>query len=133
MKKKRGQNSVQRFFGSRFFIIAGLLLAILISVSYIRGYYQDYKIREEIRMLQDEVSQLERKKIESLEILQYVISPDFVEEKARTELGLKKPGENVIVLSKQAHSPDIIETTQEKEEDLNNPRKWWYYFTQSKL
>jgi cell division protein FtsB len=129
MKKVREQSPVQRFFASRLFIILGLVCVLLITTSYIRGYYQDYKIQEEIRTLQGEISQLEKKKIESLEILQYVMSPDFVEEKARTEFGMKKPGERVIVLADESGERTPVERREEGGQDLNNIRKWWYYFT----
>lgn len=120
------QSSIRRLFQSRGFLITALVVAILIAVSFARAYYQDYQIRQEICQLEDQVAQLERKKIESFEILQYVTSPAFVEEKARTELNLKKEGEHVV----RIEGLDVSlqeETHVEDSEGLNNPQKWWYY------
>ena len=130
MTQKQEKTLFRQFFSSRLFFIIALVLAIFTVVSYARGYWQDYKVKQEIASLKSEVSNLEKKKIESLEILQYVTSDAFVEEKARTELNMKKPGEKVVVIagnkieSANAEEPKI----DAKQEGLNNPVKWWYYF-----
>lgn len=131
---RQGRQSVfWRFFRSRLFLITAGLLTVFVACSYARGYYQEYKIEQEIEALQNEVARLEKKKIESLDILDYVMSQDFVEEKARVELNMKKPGENIVVIS--AHdSPEHAEFFEHEpstdEAGLNNPLKWWYYFVE---
>lgn len=131
--QREKQSFLKRFFGSRLFLLIALVCVILVAIGYIRAYYQDYKIRQEINALQDEVKRLEYKKLESMEILKYVTSDAFVEEKARTELNLKKPGEGVIVVTNpeidSVQKPDLgVDTTH-----LSNPVKWWYYFTRHEL
>lgn len=127
MERRIGkQSAMRRLFQSRAFLITALVAAILIAISFARAYYQDYQIRQEIRHLEDQVAQLEKKKIESLDILQYVISPAFVEEKARTELNLKKEGEHVVRIDGLEASVQE-ETYVEEKQGLNNPQKWWYY------
>lgn len=104
---------------------------MLVSFNYARVYYQDYEVRREIRELEEEVKNLEQKKIESLHILQYVTSPSFVEEKARTELNMKKPGEHVVIVQTLKTPTETPEEQPANEEDLtgkSNPIKWWYYF-----
>jgi hypothetical protein len=95
-----------------------------------RAYYQDYKIREEIKSLEEEVKNLEQKKIESMKILKYVSSDEFVEDAARKELNLQKPGEKVVFIK---DNNDLQTSTgDDNKEDLNglgNPIKWWYYLT----
>ncbi|MBU2542821.1 septum formation initiator family protein [Patescibacteria group bacterium] len=127
--KKRDSSKLKRFFGSRLFLMLALIFAIIVAFGYARAYYQDYKIRQEIRLLQEEVKHLEHKKLDSLEILKYVTSPAFVEEKARTELNLKKPGENVIVINGQFNEEENELNDPVEKQVLNNPIKWWYYFT----
>lgn len=132
MAKRQQQSAVRRFFRSRLFLITAGLLALLVATSYVRGYYQEYKIKQEIDDLKSEVSRLEKKKIESLEILDYVMSSDFVEEKARTELNMKKPGERVLIISDhetaETQDGNAGESVERTASDLNNPQKWWYYF-----
>ena len=53
----------KRFFSSRLFLFIMLGIAVVVAVGYARAYYQDYKIKQEIKSLQDEVSSLQKKKI----------------------------------------------------------------------
>ncbi len=130
---RREQTGIRRFFASRLFIILAFLAIFFVAAAYIRAYYQDYKVRQEIKTLQEEVKKLEKKKLESMEILKYVISPEFVEEKARTELNMKKPGENVLVISSSSQEQETAEKAEQAKPLLKNPVKWWYYFTHRQI
>lgn len=132
MKKNVSDNPFLRFFKSTFFIIVGFALVGIIGVSYSKSVYEDYKIKQEIAVLESELSDLHRKKLESLDMLSYVMSDDFVEEKARTELNLQSPGEQVIIFHGTKETQDPLETLQNpvKKQVLTNPQKWWKYFTQ---
>lgn len=124
-----GKHHWQKVFSSRWFLLVLLVVAILVAVSYGRAYYRDYQVRQEITRLQDEVKKLEAKKIETMEILQYVKSNNFIEEKARTELNLIKPGEKmVIVASGTKLGGSELETPKDYGQDLPNPVKWWRFF-----
>jgi len=121
---------MRRFFSSRLFLILLFVVAILVAFSYARAYYQDYAIRQEIKQLNEEVQNLQRKKLESFELLKYVSSDEYVEEQGRTEFNMKKPGENVIALPEDTGfaKPEIEASfAQEDDVPLNNPKKWWYY------
>lgn len=131
MRNKTQQSKIAQILQSRIFLFCLLGIAVLVAFSYMRAYYQDYKIRQEIQALEEEVRSLEQKKIESLEILQYVQSDAFVEEKARTELQLKKPGEKVIIYDTPVSESrdDVDESLYTHLTQASNPIKWWYYFT----
>jgi len=129
MVKQKNKSLVRRFYASRLFLLISLLFFGLVGLGYVRAYYQDYKIKQEINTLEQEIRKLETKKIESLEILQYVISPDFVEEKARLELNMKKPGENVAIIQRgEELSEAVVENYKEDSPELSNPKKWLNYF-----
>lgn len=135
MAKRKQQSAFRRFFESRLFLIVMIVLISLIAFSYARAYYQNYKIQKEIKSLQEEIEKLETKKLESIEILEYVTSDVFVEEKARLELNKKKPGEAVVFIEQEV---DTIIDSQEVgyipgRQDIANPVKWWYYFTHKSL
>ncbi len=130
---RTGQSSfVKRFFASRWFLAVSLAVAVLFAIGYARAYYQDYKVRQQVTALENEVRSLEKKKLESMEVLNYVMSDRFVEEKARTELNMKKPGEHVLLLGQdQAVSPKPMRETVVETgggQRLPIPLKWWYYF-----
>ncbi|MFA4831348.1 MAG: septum formation initiator family protein [Patescibacteria group bacterium] len=126
MRNSKRQSLIRRFFSSRLFLIAALIILILFAVGYARAYYQDYKIKDEIKELERELRSLETKKIESLEILQYVSSQIFVEDKARTELNLQKSGEKVIIIKRGDGSEDQGEniSAAASARRLSNLEKW---------
>lgn len=127
---RQTQTRLRQFFVSRLFLFSVLMVAVVFAFGFARAYYQDYKVRQEIRNLQEQVKKLEAKRIESMEILKYVTSPGFVEEKARTELNMKKPGEQVLMINNlEEDSKTETVSGAEESERLNNPSKWWYYFT----
>jgi len=133
MKKK--QSALGRFFTSRLFLLLACIAVALVAFSYARAYYQDYAIRQEIARLEREVRALEHKKLESFELLKYVSSDAYVEKKAREEFNLKKPGENVIAISEEGvlKHEEIPLPMAKKIDALNNPIKWWYYFTHTDI
>ncbi len=102
------------------------------ALLYARAYYQDYMVRQEIKSLQGDIEKLNTKKLESLKILEYVTSDQFVEETARTDLNMKKAGESVLVVPQTARVESHTEAVYNfEEDDLNPTMKWWYYFTTS--
>ncbi len=133
MPKHKNDNILIRFFTSPLFFICAFVVSFLFLFVFVRNYIEDYNIRREIASLEKEVSELKTKKLESLEVLEYVMSDDFVEEKARTELNLKKPGEQVLVVKNIEKVEETFVGSLEEEEDLNNIWKWWYYFVYHRL
>ena len=120
----------KQIFYSRWFLLVLFCLAILLIFSYIRAYYQEYKVRSEIDTLHEEVRGLEAKKLETMEVYKYVQSQSFVEEKARTELNLLKPGEKMAIIPSSSSTnsigqpePDLV-----KWSNVKNSIKWFKFF-----
>jgi len=134
MKQRSHNSTVHAFLNSRIFLLGSLIVAIFFALGFARAYYQDFKVKKEISRLEAEVSALENKKIESLDILSYVQSDAYVEDRARTELHMKKPGERVLLLQ---DTDTTIEADWQAHEQtrqfISNPVKWWYYFTHKPL
>jgi len=87
-------------------------------------------VKQEISHLQDEARSMEVKKLKLLDVLRYVKSDDFVEEKARTELNMIKPGEKLAIIQNTG-SPQT--GGQEKTgvvglDNIPNYLKWWNHF-----
>lgn len=124
-----GKNKWQKVLGSRWFLLVLLVIAIFVAVAYGRAYYRDYQVRQEIERMQNEVKKLEAKKIETMEILKYVKSSNFIEEKARTEMNMIKPGEQMAIIASSTEIGRSATTeTKTYEQDLPNPTKWWRFF-----
>ena len=125
------ENKLSRFFYSRWFFVLAIGLTVMVVLAFFRSYYQDYQVKHEIEKLQEEARSLEAEKLKSLDFLKYVQSPDFAEEKARTEFNLVKPGEQVgVIISPekgQLSNGQKIEPVVQSEK-LSNPAKWWRLF-----
>ncbi|MEK7131643.1 MAG: septum formation initiator family protein, partial [Patescibacteria group bacterium] len=112
--------------GSKLFTLVASIIAIMVMFGYARAYYQDYLVTQEIQHLQDQTKKLQVKKMELLEVLKYVKSDSFAEEKARTELNMVKPGEAVVVVP----TAEITDNRQENNavvgfSNISNYKKWW--------
>ena len=129
MQEKGKSSALERVFLARWFLFMLLALVIIIAIGYARAYYADYQVRQEITKLQNEVRSLEKKKFTSLELLERAQTENFLEEKAKTELNLKKPGENVLIIPEIAAGENVQVNQAVDEPVLSNPQKWWYYFT----
>lgn len=132
MKRGNNQSFVKRVFQSRFFITGAILVFILVASAYGRAFYQDYKIKQEIAQLETELQNLQVERLELLDVLNRAMSDDYVDEVARTQLNMKKPGEHVIVVNRHEESDSTRRSGQIQEEALSNPIKWWYYITHKK-
>lgn len=121
-----GKKNKPSFFHSKKAIYILLAVFLFFCFNFARAYYQNYKVKKEISMLEQEVKELETKKLESLEILKYVSGNQYVEETARTELQMKKPGEKVLILNADQYMNQVEEEKQTTL--LTNPKKWIYYF-----
>ncbi|MFA5127890.1 MAG: septum formation initiator family protein [Patescibacteria group bacterium] len=127
------QNSKwSKFFYSRWFLLI-IIGAIFFAIfAFTRAYFQDYQVQIEIERLKTEAASLESKKIETLELLKYVQTPEFAEEKARTELNLTKPGEKTIIIKSDRNNSESIGQVDKKvveSNSISNPIKWWRLFT----
>lgn len=123
-------NNWKIILGSRLFMFVATIIAMMVMFGYARAYYQDYLVTQEIQQLQNQAKSLQAKKMELLEVLKYVKSDSFAEEKARTELNMVKPGEQVLVVPKS----EVKGNRQENNSmiglsNISNYKKWWKYFT----
>ena len=124
----------KRFFSAWWFLAGVFVIAFLMVFAYARALYQDYQVKKEIARLEEEVKNLEAKKFSTLEVLKYMQSEKFLEDKARSEFNLSKPGENLSVISLPGGGE--ISSGQENEymiksPNLSNPEKWWKFFLEN--
>jgi len=124
------EHKLKNFFESSLFLFGAFVLTLFLLFIYARSYYQDYQVRKEIGSMQEEVKRLEAKKLESLEMLQYVKTPAFLEVKARTEFNLIKPGEKVAIIDSSLPKKDNGQTEEKVVESENMPvvLRWWQLF-----
>ncbi len=136
MFRRKKKSIFQKLFLNQYsLIVLVLILLFLVSVPLARNLSKKYDIDSEVRALEGEIVGLQKKNVELEKLINDYSSPDFVEEIARLNLGLKKEGEEVIVVKKgniDKHINDNLVTTNEikfaGDVKESNPSKWLKYF-----
>jgi len=81
-------------------VCIGLLAYMIFSFS--RGFYQAYQLKQEIKVLEAQLAEVQEQNRQLQEELEYSQTPEAIEKIAREKLGLIKPGEIVIMRARQA-------------------------------
>jgi len=125
----------------RYLFIVNLCLVLLISISLGRELIRAHEIQKQIKQLQTQADELKSKNLAMTDWQTSVQTESFVEREARLKLGLKKPGEQVVIVkdsdpkktaeaSKKggADPLNLVIPEQSSPDKLANSTKWWYYF-----
>lgn len=97
-----------------FIIIFFALAAFFISTNW-KIYQRRAELNNKITELEKELEDLEIKNKDFKENINYIQSQDYLEQAAREELDMKKPGEEVVVIQREE---------KEKEEEPES-KNWW--------
>lgn len=120
--------------------LLGFVLIILISFPFAKNALKQKRINSEIDGLKKEIATLQNKNVDLKKFVSYLESDQFAEEQARLNLGMKKSGEDVIVIKRAAEndisassSPGTIFNIHGHEKSkpqaqISNPKKWLRYF-----
>ena len=93
------QGVVKSFYYSKWFILVIFIVIVFFLISAIKDYYSQEDLRDDISTLESQISNLQDEQYDLSETLSQVQGEDFVENEARTKLNLRKPGENIIIVS----------------------------------
>jgi cell division protein FtsB len=133
---------IQRVIKWRFFFVVNLLLIIFLGMTLGREFFRTREIQNEINELQAQADSLSARNIMLSELQIAVQTESFIEREARLKLGMKKPGEEVVVVKDGEVEQKVAEGSSEGSEDplglalwlqedqprVANATKWWYYF-----
>lgn len=99
----------------------------MVCLPLLRNWRQKSLIEKEISGFKKEISARESGNKKLREMVAYFESDASLEETARLNLGMKKPGENVVVIKEEisTSSQEEIALTDKKE---SNYIKWFNYF-----
>jgi len=129
------------FFNQKFLTLVGLAVVVLVGWPFTKNAIKQYKINKEINDFKQEIAALQNKGVALKDFVSSLESDQFVEEYARLNLNLKKPGEEKTVIKiddnglSQASSSigDQIFDIPGKakavpDSEISNPQKWFNYF-----
>jgi cell division protein FtsB len=130
------------------FVVNAVVLAAL-GLSFGREWMRNSEIQSEIARLEEQARSLETRNLQIADLNTAFRTESFIEREARLKLGMKKPGENVVVIQEDGSTPGpIIDATDGmtaeaadprlllavdgEPKELANPSKWWQYFFERK-
>jgi len=128
MSNKKNKGRFINFLG---YGVSGIFL-IFIVVFFVKDNFRAQEIDNEIKQLESDISTLETENKELVELIRFFDTQGYAEKKARTELGLIKPGEKLVIISDDIETSDSLNSEKEDEEKISNPALWWDYFFDKK-
>ncbi len=137
----------KRLFRFRWLLVINLGLVVFLGMSLGREYVRSRDIQSQIDALTAQADALQAHNLELSELATAFQTESFLEREARLKLGLKKPGETVVIVQEEAGVVPVstvqgdssvaatnadprtaLTEQQETLATLANPWKWWYYF-----
>lgn len=130
---------LRRVLEFRFLFLINFVVLVFLAWSFGREFLRNREIQRDIASLQAEAGALQARNLEITRLHSTLQTESSIEREARLKLGLKKPGEQVVVIRPgSATSEERPGTTSTDplgllSDDANapavaNPVKWWYYF-----
>lgn len=131
--ENRNKNLKSSFFKQFSVSFLGMLVIFLIGFPLYKNLKQQYIINQEIKDLETEIAQFQNKNKDLKKMIEYLKSDQFIEEQARLNMGLKKAGEEVVVIENPKSSTTDITGNISGEQTFaenNSPNlvKWKNYF-----
>jgi cell division protein FtsB len=122
----------------RYAIIGAILVVVIFGVGAIRESYRGWQADAEIRALEAQANELEGRNARLRDLASALQSPDRLDLEARMRLGMKQPGEHVVLLDGFAASGTWQESVKfdvvpdKPEVVYSNPQQWVRYFFHAK-
>ena len=117
-RKKKKRSSWKSIFFSIFFVLLFIFVIGFLFITNWKIKQRRVELTNRIETLKQEVAILEEKNQEIKERISQSGKEEYLEEVARDQLGLKAPGEEVLVVKKE---PSFDEASEDEEEE----KTWW--------
>ena len=121
-KKNKSKKHKETLF-SIFIILLFVGLIVFLIVSNVRVNKKRAQYISRIESIKEEIRILEEKNRELEEKNSNAGSEEHLEQVAREQLGMKSPGEEVVVITKEEDKGNVEETKEKK--NYWNPKNWW--------
>ncbi len=100
----------------------GVAIIVLISFPIAKNVSQRHNINKEVKELENEIKLIEDKNAQLQKLIDYLSSEQYVEEQARLNFGLKKEGEETVVVNIGGDSSAPVGAERlENAEELSSP------------
>ncbi len=119
--------------------VIALTTLLILWVAYVssRQIERNRRIGSEVDQLQNEAEKIRHENQTLSDKISYFSSNDFREQEAKEKLGMKKEGEEVVIIKSQpraegTHTPENGSAVSPRGQDQTpNYQKWWRFFFQA--
>lgn len=134
----------KRLIEFRLLFVVNAVILVMLGLSFGREWMRNREIRQEIARLEAQAAALGTRNLEIADLNTAFRTESFIEREARLKLGMKKPGESVVVIqngsqtvaaasvggeeARTANDPRTLLAMEADVPELANPSKWWHYF-----
>jgi cell division protein FtsB len=143
MKKRLSSKSAIKA-PSKYYIRNGLIgLALLLAIGFITKnlfiiFERKYTIEQEKQALTKQVARIKQDSFSLEQIKDYISSSAYQEKEAKQKLDLKKPGEQVVLITPGSitanlNDQDLVSILRDPQAEKRlpaqtNPERWWAFF-----
>lgn len=139
----RYKKVIGRYFSSsKMIIVVSLAISIFLGTSLFKEIVNRRQIDEKIKQYKKDIANLEKENSELNQSIDSWTTSRQLEKEARLKLGLKKPGENVVLIIRddQRRESQLINdnfevlggmVVESDKNNLPNYKKWWFFFFKS--
>jgi cell division protein FtsL len=106
-------------------ILIEAIVGVAVLLNVVRACNRSRQVNTDISALQTEIQQTNAQAASLEELITYVNSSAYVEEKARRDLGMQQPGEHIVIID------DVMATSStstERDAGLSPRQKWVQLF-----
>ena len=115
---------------TRLIIVGELILVTYLFYTLTVSVYKSYQLDQVINEYSQENAKIEADNKQKTEDYNYFTSDNYIEKIAKQNLGLVRPGEQVIVLPKLDNSADSLTNSSDGNDykTMSNSQIWWSFF-----
>lgn len=112
-------------------IAGGVVLFVWMFFQYLKSNYDDYRLERHIQSFEQRNEQITEKISNQMRDYSYFTSDAYLEKYAKGSLGMRLPGEKMIVLKEKEEIEERFKVERAgalEFENMENPDKWYLYF-----
>jgi cell division protein FtsL len=117
---------------SKFKYLLGTTLLFIVSISLVKSSFQVFKSKGRLDIVKEEITKLEEEKKKLESEIEYKQTQEYIEEKARNDLNLIKPGEKVYVVVgediKSSSESNVLSGSSEREKENIKDKSWYSWY-----
>jgi cell division protein FtsB len=129
---KQKESLFFRIFSSKIFFALILIFSVYLATNLYKDLQQRKRVKQEIENLKSQINDIDKQNSDLKNLITYFETDEYVESFSREKLGLKKPGEKIIVLPKEENLEQKLNNNKEESMIYENIKSWWGYFFASK-